>query len=343
MKRLVIIGGGFAGTHIAKELEKKFETTLIDTKDYFEFTPGILRALVKPGFERKLQAKHKDYLKRTQIVIGHADIVSNKYVKVGSKKIKYDYLAVCAGSGYETPFKQDNVLIASHTKDLERYHKTIDQSKSIVIVGGGLVGVELAAEIAYFYPNKKVTIIHSKKALVERNPKAAQRYILSYLAERGVWILLNQKAKKVSKNRVSTDRNFTMPADVVLLCTGIKPNSIFFDKHFRHALDNNKNVIVNPHLMVHGTKNVFAAGDITNIYEEKTAQAASKQANIVVKNIIALENKEKLSEYTPRSRPLVISLGPLDGIFVYKKFVYTGLIPGLLKWVIEKMEMGDYT
>ena len=339
MKKLVIIGGGFAGTYIGRQLEKRFDTVLIDTKDYFEFTPGILRALVKPHFDGKLQAKHRDYLKHTEIVIGHADIVSNSYVKVGNRKIKYDYLVVCVGSGYNNPFKQNNVLIASHTKDIEKYHKTIDRSKNVVIVGGGLVGVELAAEIAYFYPDKKVTLIHSKRSLIERNSKAAQRYVLSYLTERGVWVLLNQKAKKVSTRRVATDRNFSMPADVVLLCTGIKPNSIFFDKHFKHALDNNKNVIVSPNLLVHSTKNVFAAGDIINIYEEKTAQAAEKQAKIVVKNILALENREELSEYKPCSRPLVISLGPLDGIFVYKKFVYTGFIPALLKKFIEWKEM----
>lgn len=37
--KLVIIGGGFAGAYVAKRVERHFETTLIDTKSYFEFTP----------------------------------------------------------------------------------------------------------------------------------------------------------------------------------------------------------------------------------------------------------------------------------------------------------------
>ena len=78
------------------------------------------------------------------------------------------------------------------------------------------------------------------------------------------------------------------------------------------------------------------------MFEEKTAQSAEKQAKVVVKNILALENKEKLFEYKPRSRPIVISLGPLNGLFVYKKFVYTGLVPSIMKWFIEKREMRKY-
>ena len=42
MKKLIILGGGFAGAKIAKALENIYDVILIDSKDYFEFTPGIL-------------------------------------------------------------------------------------------------------------------------------------------------------------------------------------------------------------------------------------------------------------------------------------------------------------
>ncbi|PIZ83168.1 FAD-dependent oxidoreductase, partial [Candidatus Pacearchaeota archaeon CG_4_10_14_0_2_um_filter_05_32_18] len=46
MKNIVIIGGGFAGAKIAKALENYYGTVFIDDKDYFEFTPGILKTIV---------------------------------------------------------------------------------------------------------------------------------------------------------------------------------------------------------------------------------------------------------------------------------------------------------
>ena len=59
MKKLVIIGGGFAGAKIAKALESEFNVTLIDSKDYFEFTPSILRAIIKTKYLKKIQILHK--------------------------------------------------------------------------------------------------------------------------------------------------------------------------------------------------------------------------------------------------------------------------------------------
>ena len=67
MKKLVIIGGGFAGSLIAKNCENYFDTTLIDSKDFFEFTPGILRTIVQPSHAKKIQVLHKEYLKKTKV------------------------------------------------------------------------------------------------------------------------------------------------------------------------------------------------------------------------------------------------------------------------------------
>jgi NADH dehydrogenase FAD-containing subunit len=50
MIRVVIIGGGFAGCELAKRLHDFFDVILIDSKNYFECTPAMPRALVDVGF-----------------------------------------------------------------------------------------------------------------------------------------------------------------------------------------------------------------------------------------------------------------------------------------------------
>ena len=45
-KRVLIIGGGFAGLQVVKDLAKKCEVTVVDVRDFFEYTPGVLSALV---------------------------------------------------------------------------------------------------------------------------------------------------------------------------------------------------------------------------------------------------------------------------------------------------------
>ncbi len=66
-KKLLIIGGGFAGAQSAKALEKLFNVVLIDTKDYFEYTPGILRTLALAPHFHSIHIKHEDFLRETTL------------------------------------------------------------------------------------------------------------------------------------------------------------------------------------------------------------------------------------------------------------------------------------
>ena len=76
MKRVVIIGGGFAGSTVAMKLQSDFNVTLIDDKDYFEYTPGVLRAIVEPAHANKLQAIHDGYLKKAKVLNCKVDSIS---------------------------------------------------------------------------------------------------------------------------------------------------------------------------------------------------------------------------------------------------------------------------
>ena len=76
MEKVVIIGGGFTGAKCAKRLENDFSVTLIDTKDYYEFTPGILRTIINPNHTRHIQILHKDYLKKTNIIVNEVKSIS---------------------------------------------------------------------------------------------------------------------------------------------------------------------------------------------------------------------------------------------------------------------------
>merc|ERR1719229_1423739 len=47
--RCLVIGGQFSGNFCARDLKKHFHVTVVDAKEYFEYTPGVLRAFVKPA------------------------------------------------------------------------------------------------------------------------------------------------------------------------------------------------------------------------------------------------------------------------------------------------------
>lgn len=339
MKKVVVIGGGFAGSLVAKKLERDLDVTLIDTKNYFEFTPGVLRTIINPGHVKRIQVLHTHYLRKAKVVVGRVKEVRDNCVLVNGKKIKFDYLVICSGSRYESPIKSYNLISATRASQLRDSHYCLEKAKKIVIVGGGLVGVELAGEISTFYKDKEVTIVHSKSKLISRNSSAASRYAEKFLKKRRVKILFNRRGKKFDESHILTDKGDRINADLFFLCTGIKPNSTLIRDNFPNCVDSKGYVRVNKYLQLNDKKNVFVAGDVNYLSEEKTAQNAERQARVICKNLMSVIFGGEMVEYTPKKTPIVISLGKFGGIFDHGKFVITGWIPAFLKWAIEKREM----
>jgi len=339
MKKVVVVGGGFAGSEVAKGLERDFDVTLIDVTDYFEFTPGVLRTIVEPWHIKKIQVLHTSYLKRAKIVTEKVGEVARKYVKVGKKKLNFDYLVICAGSTYSSPIKDQNLIMNLRARNLRDCFDRLSKSKKILIIGGGLVGVELAGEILWRYKDKKIAIVHLRDRLIERNPEKASQYAERYLEKRGVEIIYDEKVIKGKEKIFSTDKGRKVKADMAFLCTGIIPNFGLMKKNFSGKLNERNQIKVNNYLQLLGEKKIFVAGDVNDINMEKTAQNAKLQAKIVVKNIRAIEEGRELESYNKKKTPLVISLGRYNGIYCHGKFVISGFIPAIMKAVIEDWEM----
>ena len=114
------MGGGFAGTTVARCLQQFFQVTLVDTKEFFEFTPSVLRTIVEPERLQRIQVEHSEYLDQTELVVGKVCSIDRASKEVfitrnlqqeahhegdHSLSLPYDTLVVCSGSFYNTPFK----------------------------------------------------------------------------------------------------------------------------------------------------------------------------------------------------------------------------------------------
>lgn len=342
MKKVVIVGGGFSGAYCAKKLQKTFDVTLIDTKDYYEFTPSILRTLTEINHLKKIQKKHTDYLPQANIIIDKVTTITPTLVKTKTKEIFYDYLILASGSTYSIPIKEQGLILATRGKHLKEAHEKLARANTILIIGGGLVGVELAAEIIEHYPNKKVTIAQSGNTLMKRMSQKACNYAEEYLRKKGVIILKNERVNDKKNNTYTTTHGNIIIAELAFLCTGISPNTDYLKEEMKELLDEKNNIKVSTTLQTENYHNIFASGDITNIKEEKTAQNAEHHAKIIIKNILRKEKGKTLKEYIPKSSPMVISLGKKNGILIYKNIVLTGIIPGILKSIIEYKAMKKY-
>ncbi len=333
-KRVVVIGGGFCGAMVARKLQKSFEVTLVDTKEYFEYTPGILRTIVHPNHIAKIQSRHETYLPDATIVTGEVSRISKDAAFIGSKKFPFDYLVIAAGSRYTPPIKDTSAFLATRAETLSNEFHKVHHAKHVLLIGGGLVGVELAAEIIEKYPKKKITIVHSRPTLIDRNHPGSISYSQEFLLKRGVEIICGERLKGKKSDAYVTDTGRSIAADAAVVCGGITPNNEVIKKK---AMP-----VCNEFLQVTGKQNVFIGGDVAGISEEKTAQAAEKHGAIIAYNICALETNVSLKSYVPKRRPMVISLGEKRGIFEGKRLVLTGRIPAILKSFIEWKTMRKY-
>ncbi len=344
MKRLIIIGGGFAGSRIAKRLEplsRTLSVTLIDTKDFFEFTPGILRTIVEPDHLRKVQVLHSHYLRYASLLTDTVTDVSYTHVHTPHHRLAYDYLVIASGSTYRQPIKDMDVVASARARDLRDAHGRLRRARSVLIVGGGIVGVELAAEIVE-QSNAQVTIVDAGTRIMSRSPPRAQAYAEAWLTRHGVQLIYGQRLKEKKRQAYVTEDGTTLGADLVFFCTGITPNTTFLSSFLAGQLQRGY-VPVDTFLQVPGHPRVFAAGDCVAIREEKLAQTAEEHARIVTNNILAMEQGRALLTYTPHPRIMVISLGKRDGILVQKNgTVRTGRIVGTLKQAIEWKAMRAY-
>jgi len=344
MKKVVIIGGGFTGTQCAMILQKNknFDVTLIDNKPYFEFTPGILRTILEPEHEKKIQAVHKNYLKKSKVINGDVTEISNKQVRIKKEAYEFDYLVITSGSSYDSPIKEEGLIPATRAKELAMYHGNLERAKKVLIIGGGLVGVELAGEICTHYKNKDLIICHSREELIGRNNPKARKYAEKFLKKHGVKIIFGERGKKKDKNVIITDKGTKIRADMMFMCIGIKSNYEFMKKNFSKVLNERNQIKVNDYLQVEGQKNIFAGGDISGIKEEKTAQTAERHGDFIIENILNLESKRDLKKYSSKKRPMLISLGKKDAILDNGNFVMTGFVPAFLKWFVEWKTMKKY-
>ncbi|CAN8252542.1 unnamed protein product [Cochlearia groenlandica] len=335
-RRVVVIGGGIAGSLAAKLLQFDADVTLIDPKEYFEITWASLRSMVEPSFAERTLINHKSYLKKGRVVTSQAiDITESDVTTVDGDVIGYDYLVIATGHNDPLPKTRQEKLSQYQTE-----YEKIKSSGSVLVVGGGPSGVELAAEIAVDFPEKKVTLVHKGPRLLEFVGERAGDKAFDWLESKKVEVILNQSVDLSSASEgdktYMTSGGETIHADCHFLCVGKPLASQWLNGTvLKDSLDGKGRVMVDEHLRVKDRNNVFAIGDITNIPEMKQGYIAESHANVVAKNIKVMmsdgKKKKRMSTYKTGPEIAIVSLGRKDSVAQFPFVTVVGCLPGLIK------------
>lgn len=300
-KRVIIVGGGFAGLNAAKALGNKpdIEVTIIDRKNYHLFQPLLYQVAMAALGEGDIAAPLRNMLANYSNItvfkgiVEHVDI-QNKIIVTDFSDIAYDYLILACGvqhhyfghnqweefaPGLKTlaQAKEIRRRVMEAYERAERTKDPVERKKllTFVIVGGGPTGVELAGSIgemsrytlSKFYRNidPKLTRIFIVEAapriLGSFSPDLASKATRS-LEKLGVQVWTNSMVSDVDANGVQIG-NERIEAATVLWAAGVA--AVEIGKSMEGVeTDRIGRIVVTEDLSIPGHPEIFVGGDLAH-------------------------------------------------------------------------------
>lgn len=259
------------------------------------------------------------------VVLGEAKFYSKNKVVVdvnGEKNyFKFKKCIIASGSRPRTPdmFKDIKFVTNEHFFDLPTLPKTL------TVVGGGSIGVEMASAMAMF--GTKVRMILKEEFVMAKEESVTREFMTEKLKSLGIEMYPNANIKKVfeldNEKCVELDNGIILKSEVVLVAIGREFNTNLDLQNANIDLNENKSIKVNDQLQT-TNKRVYAIGDCNG--KMLFTHAAGYQAKAVLNNLFV---------------PKFLKLFGL-----YRKFT-KGAVPTAFPWVTytspEVAHVGKYT
>ncbi|MDB6005286.1 MAG: FAD-dependent pyridine nucleotide-disulfide oxidoreductase [Prosthecobacter sp.] len=371
-QRVLILGGGFAGLTCAKGFpEDRFAVTLVDRWNHHLFQPLLYQVatggLAMTDIAQPLRSILSDHKNVTTLMdeVSQIDLAA-KQVHLKSHVLDYDYLVIALGAktGY---FGHDDW--AAHTLGLkglddamvirkkvllafEKAESSTDPQETarlltMVIVGGGPTGVEMAGSLAELAkvvlkddfrridPSQaKVHLIEAGPKLLDIFPGTLPQYTCKRLEHLGVTVHLNSRVKEVGAGYVVTGEQ-RIDSDIIIWAAGVEASGVTRTLA-GIPLDRAGRIQVQPDLSLPGHPEVFAAGDLVALTDPKgvrvpgVSPAAIQMGHFIVKTIL----NEGMS--TPRAPFTYLDKGSMATIGRSAAVVsFAGMhLRGLLAWLM---------
>ncbi|MDD1617019.1 MAG: nitric oxide reductase FlRd-NAD(+) reductase [Methylococcaceae bacterium NSP1-2] len=278
---VIIIGSGVAGVSFVEKyrtLAKDADITLITKEnDGYYSRPLLSRGFTKDDIEHSIILKTFDKLRDSQInVLSDTEVThisrTRKTLTVRHAEqeqiLNYDKLIIATGSKafIPPPYRPFNELFfclnsLTDLKTLRRVRATLPKPHW-AIIGGGLIGCEVASDLATAGDN--VTLFHVMDRLMERQIVPEDSVLLKQVLENsGVTVLLNQAISSLSKpeEKICITTDTAHEFDAVIVACGFQPRT---ELATQAGLAIGRGIKVNDYLQTED-ESIYALGDVAEL------------------------------------------------------------------------------
>jgi len=352
MKKIVILGGGYGGVAVLRELKdlNNIEIILIDQNPYQFLQPEVY------------------------------NFIANKYL---ISDVTIDLFSLCLGIGEKISFVKAKVMGVDFdrqlviTEDIEVAYDCMDfkhqfEKKlltnikeegycpinkkgrfNIVVGGGGLSGVEIAAEMSaysqaffkragYLCEGVSITLVEAAPSILYGMNEFLIDMSYKRLKQLGVDIITGKRIVEVEKDRVVLDDRTQIYMDFLIWTGGIIASTLLPKLGLK--INKKNQLIVDEFFRVESFDNVFAVGDCAEIHDldtgkilPPTAQIAMQSGKIVGNHIKSIILNKKLEKKSPKLKGIIAALGGRYGAgVIYDKFKVKGMTGYFLKESVFK-------
>jgi NADH dehydrogenase len=337
-QRIAIIGGNFAGLTAAIKLSRRYEVTVIDPSQHFEWMPNIHEILsgVKTPQGLRLdraaiveQAGHRFVQDR----VTELDPVARRLLTAGGHERSFDACIVALGALWNThgiPGVDRHALpcrsIAEALAIEQRLRTLVQRGKPlhIVIVGAGISGIEVLGEILRRYrdlPGLSVDVVEAGERLLPGLPAAIDADLRRLCQPHAVRFRIGAAIDSVSAGEVQLADGERLRSDLTVWTAGLAAPALLQ----RSGLAQGPDVWADVHQTLQScySNSTFVIGDAAQLPRAVAKQAynAIDMGELAAINVTCFLAGAQLKSYEPKSKPVLIAFGDLDTYLVAGKNV----------------------
>jgi NADH:ubiquinone reductase (H+-translocating) len=300
----LVLGGGFAGSYVARLLGKR-GATIVSRENFMLYTPMLPEAASGTLEPRhvvvplRMMCRHADLVLGRAVSLDPAARIVEVETEAGASQIHYERVVLALGAVARTlpipglaehglGFKSlaDAIGLRNHVLrrlELADAAQSADDAKrhlSFVFVGAGYAGVEALAELSdlirdtsRFYPRLKGTrqrwvLVDAAPKILPDIPRRLGDYAARELSKRGVDIRVSTTLESVEEHAVTLSDGTRLETETLVWTAGVKAHPVLAELGL--PLDDRGRVVVDPLLRVEGLEGVWALGDCARVPNEAT-------------------------------------------------------------------------